>query len=83
MRRIGFFNLHKGSVSAEYLLLQGIEHHQHFSADQYFDLMIVSAENATSHKYIVQNSRNRFKAMSGMAGSSVLIPSQNHLMNFL
>lgn len=54
-----------------------------FRVDQYFDFIIVSTENATSHKYIVQNGRSIFRTTSEIVGNSVLILSQNSLSGFI
>ena len=39
--------------------------------------ILINAENAASHKYVVQNGRSMFRAISESVGNSVLIPSQN------
>ena len=45
--------------------------------DQYFDFIIVNTNNAALHKYVVQNGRSMFRAISKTVGNSVLHPSQN------
>lgn len=39
--------------------------------------MIAKSENAALHKFIVQNSKTMFRAISEIVKNSVLIPSQN------
>lgn len=48
----------------------------------FFFFIIVSAENAVLHKYIVQNSRSMLGAISEIVGNSVLILSPNLLNDF-
>jgi hypothetical protein len=48
-----------------------------FGVDWYFDFIIVSTENVTLHKHIVQNNRSMFRDMLEILGNSTLIPSQN------
>ena len=50
-----------------------------FRVDQYFDFIIVSAENTTLHKYIAQNVRSIFRAISEIVGNPVLVPSQKSI----
>ena len=45
--------------------------------DRLFDFINANAENAASHKYVVQNGRSMFRAISESVGNSVLIQSQN------
>ena len=49
---------------------------------QYFDFIVINAENTTLHKYTVQNGRSMFRAISEIVGNSVLIPSQYSLNDF-
>lgn len=55
-------------------------HRELFKIDQCRDFIIVNAENSTLHKYIVQNSRSTFRAISDVLGHPDLIPSQNSLI---
>lgn len=59
-----------------------MEHLQYFKVDQYFALMIINAENTSSHKFRLSNVRSMFRAISEV----VEIPSQSqaqvHLMIF-
>lgn len=50
-----------------------------FGVGQYFDLMIVNADNITSYTHLVQNGRGMFRAIS--IENSVLIASQIPLSN--
>jgi hypothetical protein len=51
-----------------------------FRVNQYFDFIIVDAENASLHKYVLQNGRSICRTISEIAGNSVLIEIQIHLM---
>ena len=42
-------------------------------ADWFFDLMVVSFENAASHKYVVQKGKSLSKARSERVGYSFLV----------
>lgn len=48
-----------------------------FRIDRYFDSIMVDAGNISYHKYIAQNGRHIFRAISEMVGNFVLISSQN------
>lgn len=50
-------------------MLQDIENLQHFQNLLILDFMLLSAENTTSSKYIVQNSENVFRALSKIVGN--------------
>lgn len=47
-----------------------------FGVYPYFDVIVINAENATSHKYIVQNGKRIFRDIFEIVGNSVLIPGQ-------
>lgn len=51
-----------------------------FRVDWYFDFLIISTENTTSHKHTILNGRRMFKAMSEMAGNpfSLTSPAKIH-----
>lgn len=44
---------------------------------QYFDFIIVSAENGILYKYLVQNGKSKLIDISEVIGNSVLILGQN------
>lgn len=48
--------------------------------DLYFDFKIINAKEATSNIYKVQNDKTVFRAISGIAGKSVLILSKINSM---
>ena len=43
----------------------------------YFDFIIINVENDASSKYVVQNGRSLFRAISEIVGNSILIKHQN------
>lgn len=53
-----------------------------FRVNQYFDFIIVNAENTTSHKCIIQNDRSMLRAPFKTIGNSVLIIGQNSCNDF-
>lgn len=53
-----------------------------FRVDGFFFFIVVNAENAVLHKYIVQNSRSMLGAISEIVGNSVLILNPNLLNDF-
>lgn len=59
------------------MVRQGIEHLQHF------DFITGSAEDVILHKYVVQNGRRVFRAISDMVGNSVLTSSQDSCTEFM
>jgi hypothetical protein len=57
---------------------------QHFfRVDQYFYFKLILAGKFALHKYIIQNGRSVFGAISEMVGNSVLIPNQNVFSGFM
>lgn len=52
-----------------------------FKVNSYFDFIVINAENASSHKPIVQDGRSTFWAISEIVGNSFLILIQIYLMN--
>lgn len=48
-----------------------------FGVYPYFDVIVINAENATLHKYVIQNDKRIFRAILETVGNSVLIPGQN------
>ena len=44
-----------------------------YKADRFFDLMVVSFENAALHKYVVQKRKNLSRARSERVGYSFLV----------
>lgn len=48
-----------------------------FRVGQYFDFIIVNAENGILYKYLVQNGKNVLIDISEVIGNSILIPGQN------
>ena len=54
-----------------------------FKVDQYFDLIIVSAENITLHKHIAQRVRSMFRAISVIVGNPALLLSQKSINSFV
>lgn len=68
--------LHAESNLDEYLMLQDIQHVQCFSKLISTLILYFSAENATLHKYIVQNNKTMFRTSLEVIGNSVLILSQ-------
>lgn len=59
-------------------------HGRSFSADRCFGFidLIINVQDGTLHKHVVQHGTCLLRAVSEMAGKSILIPSQN-LMTFL
>lgn len=53
-----------------------------FGANQGFDIIITSAEHATTMK-ASQNGQGVFKSISEISGNSPLTPSQNHSLIFV
>lgn len=55
-----------------------------FKINQYFDFffLVVSAEKAAPHKYVVQNGKSTFRTISEINRNSNPIPSQIYLIIF-
>lgn len=67
----------KSLILAKYLMLQTQNTFYTFQSWLVFDGITLKAENATLHNYVAQKSHMYVKVISEIAGSSVLIESQN------
>lgn len=50
--------------------------------DTDFGFVIINAENTTSHKHVLHNTRSMFTVISETTGNSALIPRQNSFNHF-